>query len=66
MSTGTKDEKRAAGRRDFLRLAVAGAPAAAVAAVAAPAAAADEQAGPAKAGLRETEHARKYYDSARF
>ncbi len=65
MSTGTGDEK-AASRRDFLRLAVAGAPAAAVAAVAAPAAAAEGAAEPAGAGLRETEHSRKYYDSARF
>lgn len=59
------DEKRAASRRDFLRLAAAGAPAAAVAAVAAPAAA-DEPAETAKAGLRETEHTKKYYDAARF
>ena len=59
------DEKRAASRRDFLRLAAAGAPAAAVAAVAAPAAA-EEPEEKAKTGLRLTEHAKKYYDSARF
>lgn len=59
------DEKRTASRRDFLKLAAAGAPAAAVAAVAAPAAA-DEPEETAKAGLRLTEHVKKYYDSARF
>lgn len=59
------DEKRAASRRDFLRLAAAGAPAMAVAAVAAPAAA-DEAEQTAKTGLRQTEHTKKYYDSARF
>ena len=58
-------EKEAATRRDFLKLAAASAPAAAVAAVA-PAgaqAAADET---ARAGLRETEHVRKYLETARF
>ena len=59
------DEKRTASRRDFLRLAAAGAPAVAVAAVVAPAAA-DEPEETAKSGLRQTEHTRKYYDSARF
>lgn len=60
------DEKRTASRRDFLRLAAAGAPAAAVAAVAAPAAADERPEETAKAGLRQTEHTKKYYDSARF
>ena len=58
-------DKERANRRDFLKLATAGAPAAAVAAVAAPgqAEAAAEDAGD---GLRVTEHRQKYYDSARF
>lgn len=59
------EEKRGASRRDFLRLAAAAAPAAAVTAVAAPAAA-EEPVEAAKAGLRQTEHTKKYYDSARF
>jgi hypothetical protein len=59
------DEKRAASRRDFLKLAAAGAPAAAVVAVAAPAAAVEPEE-TAKAGMRLTEHTKKYYDSARF
>jgi hypothetical protein len=57
--------RRAASRRDFLKLAAAGAPAAAAAAIAAPAGAAEPE--PEKGeGLRLTEHAKKYYDSARF
>ena len=58
-------DKERASRRDFLKLATAGAPVAAVAAVAAPvtAEAAAEDAGE---GLRATEHTKKYYDSARF
>lgn len=58
------DEKRQASRRDFLKLAAAGAPAVAVATVAAPAAAEPEEA--SGDGLRLTAHAKKYYDSARF
>ena len=55
-----------ASRRDFLKLAAAGAPVAAVAAVATGGdaeAAAIEAAGE---GLRPTEEAKKYYASARF
>jgi len=59
------DEKRAASRRDFLKLAATGAPAAAaVAVVSAPETA--DAAETAGEGLRMTEHTRKYYDSARF
>jgi hypothetical protein len=59
------DEKRASNRRDFLKLAATGAPVAAVAAVAGTdAEAAIEDA--AGEGLRNTEHTKKYYDSARF
>jgi hypothetical protein len=60
------DDKPAASRRDFLRLAAAAAPAAAVTAVAAPAAADEKLGETAKAGLRQTEHTKKYYDTARF
>lgn len=53
------------GRRDFLKLATVAAPAAALAAVAAPGAAG--AAAPAVGdGYRETDHVRKYLDSARF
>lgn len=61
------NEKRApTGRRDFLKLAAAGAPAAAIATMAAPAAAAEKPEEIAEIGLRLTEHTQKYYDSARF
>lgn len=59
------DEKRAASRRDFLKLAAAGAPVAAMAAISAPAEAAEAGQGD-KTGLPMTEHAKKYYESARF
>jgi len=66
-SNAMSDETRApTGRRDFLRLAAAGAPAAALAAMAAPAAAAEKPEEITETGLRLTEHTRKYYDSARF
>lgn len=60
-----KDDKGAS-RRDFLKLASVSAPAAAVAMVAAPDGA--EAAVPdAKGdGLRDTAHARAYFESARF
>lgn len=58
------DEKRTASRRDFLKFAAAGAPVAAVVTVVAPAAAEAEDG--AGEGLRMTEHAKKFYDSARF
>ncbi len=59
------DEKRQSSRRDFLKLAAAGAPAVAVATAAAPAMAEPEKAHDGE-GLRLTEHAKKFYDSARF
>lgn len=53
------------GRRDFLKLATAAAPAAAVAATLG--AATEAEAAPAKgAGLQDTDHTRAYYASARF
>ena len=57
-------EKERANRRDFLKLATTAAPAAAVVAVAAPASAEVEE--HASEGLRNTEHTKKFYDSARF
>lgn len=51
-------------RRDFLKLAGTGAPAAIAAAALAPEAAEAEEA--TKSGLRKTEHVRKYLESARF
>ncbi|MDT8344547.1 MAG: twin-arginine translocation pathway signal protein [Thermohalobaculum sp.] len=58
------DEMKAASRRDFLRLAGLAAPAAAVTVVTgAPA----EAAAPASVeGYRETDHVRKFYETARF
>ena len=54
-------------RRRFLRLAVAAAPAAAAMAVAPNAAAEAVTKDAAKSrGLRDTEHTRKYFESARF
>lgn len=61
-----KDDKAGASRRNFLKLAAAGAPAVAVAAVTggkAEAAVADAVPGE---GLRRTEHVAKYMASARF
>ncbi len=58
-------ETERSNRRDFLKLAATGAPVAVVATVAgsggAQAAVAEEG-----EGMRETEHTRKYYESARF
>ena len=59
-------EDKAASRRDFLKLAATGAPAAAAVAVTGGTAAA---AGPEAAsgeGLRRTEHVNRYLESARF
>lgn len=60
------EEKRAASRRDFLKLAAAGAPVAAVAAVAGPGAAEAAVSDASHEGLRKTEQTEKYYASARF
>ena len=58
-------EAERANRRDFLKLAAAGAPVAAVAAVAgvSEAEAAEDH---IREGLRDTEMTRKYYETARF
>ena len=63
MTTG--DEPRDGGRRDFIKLAAAGAPLAAVAAVSGGEAQAAQAAEP-KAGLRKTAHVEAYLKSARF
>ena len=58
-------EQERANRRDFLKLAAAGAPVAAVAAVTVTTeaeAAADQS----REGLRDTEMTRKFYETARF
>ena len=59
------DDRRAASRRDFLKLAGTGVPAAAIAVVAG---GGEAEAGVAAAGegLRDTEHTRKYFETARF
>ncbi|WP_166267496.1 twin-arginine translocation signal domain-containing protein [Marinobacter caseinilyticus] len=59
--------KRENSRRRFLRMAAAAAPAAVAVAVA-PNAAAEvvKQNVPKSRGLRDTEHTRKYFESARF
>jgi hypothetical protein len=61
----TMSEAERANRRDFLKLAAAGAPVAAVAAVTG---GTDAEASVADAGegLRDTEMTRKYYETARF
>ena len=53
-------------RRNFLRMAAVAAPAAAAAAVAPKAAAKVVVDAPKSKGLRDTEHTRKYFESARF
>jgi len=53
------------GRRDFLKLATAAAPAAAVAATVGASATTAEAATP-KSGVQDTAHTRAYYASARF
>lgn len=55
-----------ASRRDFLKLAAAGAPVAAVAAATGGAATAQPVEAPSALGLRKTEHVQKYLNSARF
>ena len=59
------DKKVGENRRDFLKLAATGAPVAAVAAIATPKSA--EAALPTdETRLQDTEHTRKYLESARF
>lgn len=61
-----ENQKHDNSRRNFLRLAVTAAPAAVAVAIA-PQAAADVVIGvPKSRGLRDTEHTRKYLESARF
>ena len=62
----TKDDSIDAGRRGFLKLAGAAAPAVAVAAATGGAGEASAEAAPEGAGLRETAHVKQYWDSARF
>ena len=60
------EERKGTSRRDFLRLASTAAPAAAVATMAGTG---EANAAPAEGrgqGYRETEHVKKYLDSARF
>jgi hypothetical protein len=61
-----ENQKRENSRRRFLRLAVAAAPAAVAVAVAPKAAAQAAKGVPTSRGLRDTEHTRKYLESARF
>lgn len=64
-AVGSADTPQAPSRRDLLKLAAAGAPAAAIAAVTGPAAAQADA--PVQDGvLRDTEHTRAYYAAARF
>lgn len=59
------DEKQATNRRGFLKLAAVSAPAA-LAAVAVSGEAAEAATEEKTSGLRDTEHTRAYFDSARF
>lgn len=59
-------EKTNESRRDFLKLATVGAPAAAAAAVVAPEAAEADEAKAGGEGLRKTAHVKAYLESARF
>ena len=61
---GKRAEGETANRREFLKLASAAVPAAAVAATGTAAQAAEPEGG--GEGLRDTPHARTYYESARF
>lgn len=58
--------KRDNSRRRFLKMAAAAAPAAVAMAVAPNAAAEAVKDAPKSSGLRDTEHTRKYFESARF
>jgi len=57
---------KGASRRDFLKLTGASVPAAAVAAAGTVAPAVAAESGVGTAGLRKTDHVKKYLDSARF
>ena len=61
----SKKDAAKTNRRDFLGLAVAGAPVAAVTVATAGTAEASVEA-PTSLGLRETEHVKKYFETARF
>jgi len=58
--------KRENSRRRFLQLAASAAPAAVAMAIAPNAAAGVAKEAPKSSGLRDTEHTRKYFESARF
>ncbi len=60
-----KGDRAQTTRRDFLKLAATGAPAAAVA-VAAGGEVAEAGEGPAALGLRKTDHVKAYLETARF
>ncbi len=60
------NQQRENSRRRFLRMAVTAAPAAVAVAVAPNAAAQVVKSVPESRGLRDTEHTRKYLESARF
>ncbi len=60
-----KEDKAAASRRDFLKLATVAAPAVAVSAVAGGTEAEAAEV-PGRSGYRRTEHVEKYLESARF
>ena len=60
------EERKAASRRDFLKLAGTAAPVVAVAAVAGGGKANAALAEESREGLQKTEHVKKYLDSARF
>ena len=60
------EDRKGSSRRDFLRLASTAAPAAAVATMAGAQEAEAAAPSGSQTGYRETEHVRKYLDSARF
>lgn len=59
-------QKRENSRRNFLRMAATAVPAAIAVAAAPNAAASVTKDAPKSRGLRDTEHTRKYFESARF
>ncbi|MFB2706121.1 twin-arginine translocation signal domain-containing protein [Marinobacter shengliensis] len=61
-----EDRNKENSRRHFLRMAVAAAPAAVAMTIAPNAAAEVVKDVPKSSGLRDTEHTRKYFESARF